>query len=364
MNTTIQTEMASTAESLPEMEKFCYDCAYNHPAFVYGVIYFNMYITPIIMLFGIIGNIMTLIVLRSRYYSSSPTCVGLSALTVADIGVILARGIHHWLDKAYNIDILLHSRFNCKSMVYIVFVIEQLSGMLIMITTLERLIAVWFPLKIRDWVTKKRMTIICITVSILLAAAFAPVIKDTDIQTIFAGFVFCGWTTVAYMEAYWWLDMSLTCFVQIPIVLCCNMLILNMLVRNAKKQKDEDMHVAKRKLNNSTVAMLIGVGILFVLTTAPMKVFFLGLRFNIWYDNALASPAFYANLVAITNLLQVLPILGSSLNIVAYMMTGSRFRISAKSMFCGICGTKGQPNTKTELTAIPSVKKSGPAQAI
>ena len=75
MNATIETEMASTAESLPEIE-FCFECAYNHPANVYGVLYFNMYITPIILLFGVIGNIMTLIVLQSRYYSSSPTCVG------------------------------------------------------------------------------------------------------------------------------------------------------------------------------------------------------------------------------------------------------------------------------------------------
>ena len=89
--------MASTAESLPEIE-FCFECAYNHPANVYGVLYFNMYITPIILLFGVIGNIMTLIVLQSRYYSSSPTCVGLSDLAVADIGVILARGISHWLE--------------------------------------------------------------------------------------------------------------------------------------------------------------------------------------------------------------------------------------------------------------------------
>ena len=331
MNTSYSTEMISTAEPA-EIERFCFECAYNHPVNVYGVLYFNMYITPIILLFGVIGNIMTLIVLQSRYYSSSPTCVGLSALTMADIGVILARGMSHWLVEAYAVHLKLVSVLICKAIVYTVFVVEQLSGMFLMVTTIERFIAVWFPLKIRDWVTKKRMIVVCITVLILITGTFIPVIPATSILQYYH-FTFCGWDNEYYMTVYWWFDMSLTCFLQIPIVLTGNILIMIKLVLNVSKMKAESIHVTNRKLNNSTVAMLICVGILFVLTTAPKKIYYLGLRFHLWYESGMQTAEYHAGLLAMTNLFEVLPVLGSAINFVAYLMTGKRFRSAVKSVF-------------------------------
>ena len=345
MNTSHLTEMEASTAAEDNLGGFCFPCADNHPLYKYGVYYVNLYLTPLILLFGTISNIVTLIVLRSRYYSSSPTCVGLSALAVADICVVLIRGIHQRLNRAYGINLELFSNSMCKIITFAVHLGEQLSGMLLAVTTLEWVIAVWFPLKIREWVTKKRMIAICISIFVLVVILYSALLETNSLDSYYI-FKFCGWNNLTAMTVDWWIDVSLTCLVEIPIVLTGNVLILYKLVCSAKK-REKEMNASSWQLNNSAVVMLICVGFLFVITTTPRRIYILGMNYNIWYETPTSSETFYVKIRILLNLFYILPIFGRAINFVAYCVSGHRFRFAVKSVFYLNIGKKrSQMSTK------------------
>ena len=59
-----------------------------------------LYVPPILILLGTIGNILTIVVLHvSRTYRGSPTVVGLIALALADIGLLNTGLLMQTLDQ-------------------------------------------------------------------------------------------------------------------------------------------------------------------------------------------------------------------------------------------------------------------------
>ena len=134
------------------------------------------------------------------------------------------------------------------------------------------------------------------------------------------------------MTFYWWTDLGLTCFIELPVLVVGNLLILVKLLLNAKKRK-EQMHATSGQLNNSTIAMLIGVAALFVLTTAPRRIYILGLQYNIWFESAISSFSFFASMEVVTAFLEFLPLVGCATNFIAYCLSGQRFRSAVRAVF-------------------------------
>ena len=200
MNTSVET--ISMTDEANEFEQFCFECAHETSIYLYGVKYFNRFFTPIVLIFGVIGNVISLIVLQSSFYASSSTCVGLSALNVADTCVILFRGIYHWLRYGFDIHIHILSDPFCKFLQYAIHVSEQFSGMFLTVTTVERVLAVWFPLHVKDWMTKKRMVVVCITVSIFLLCLYSFLAVDHKIQYIL-------WLYILWLAEYFSYDLLL-----------------------------------------------------------------------------------------------------------------------------------------------------------
>ena len=119
-----------------------------------------LYISPVIILFGTLGNILSLVVLQSRYYKSSPTSIALSALALADIGSLTTGPLRHWIRLVSGIDVRLFAKLSCKIHVWVnLFDTNCLSGNILALTCFERFVCVWFPLKVGEWVTKRRMLI-------------------------------------------------------------------------------------------------------------------------------------------------------------------------------------------------------------
>ena len=55
------------------------------------------YCAGIIIVIGVFGNILTLIVLHSKAYRSSPSNVIISALAISDLGYVVCGLSRHWI---------------------------------------------------------------------------------------------------------------------------------------------------------------------------------------------------------------------------------------------------------------------------
>ena len=310
----------------------CYTCAESLPIYTIGVIFCNKFIVPALLIFGVIGNILTLVVLRGRLFRSSPSSVALSALALADIGVLSSGGLHQWLHNGLGFDIRKLSLLSCKIHRFASSITLQLSTSFLVLTTLERVIGIWFPLKIKVWVTRKRMLYVCLALTLAVFVVYFPVLIDARLADNINGGCTWGHNTNARV-VIWWIEMMLTGFIQVPIILIGNLLIIFQLIRTAKK-RSEEMITTGNKLDNSVIVMLVSIGVIFLLTIVPQKLFYLGLQYNIWYDfTEIISYRYVAVLQFVINTIQILPFVNSAINFVAYCLCGSRFRAAFKSLF-------------------------------
>ena len=271
-------------------------------------------------------------VLRGKLFRSSPSSVALSALALADIGLLFSVGLKHWLDVSLHIHLSSMSLWSCKFIRYAYSTTLQLSASFLVLTTIERVVCVWFPLKMKVWDTRKRMVRVCLTFTLVITIAYTPVILDVFINKSMDGM--CTWGNNRTVHTIiWWTELILTGFIQLPIIIIGNFLIILKLKQSVKK-RNQEMLPTGNKLDKSIIVMLVSIGVIFLLTVAPRKLYIVGLEYGIWYDyQALFSHRYLALVQFVNNILDVLQYFNSAINFVAYCLSGSRFRAAFKALF-------------------------------
>ena len=114
-------------------------------------------------IFALIGNTLTILVMRSKKMRKTNTALFLRCLAVADISVLTLK-LMVFLQKFYKIP--LHEF--CVFVNVLPDIAAFTSYWIIIITTIERCIAVFYPLKVTHIVTKKR----CLIVVVLMISLF------------------------------------------------------------------------------------------------------------------------------------------------------------------------------------------------
>ena len=117
------------------------------------------YVSPIIIILGTIGNVLTLVVLQSRYYRNSPSTFILSALALTDTGVLLCGLMRHWINNItnYELDIRTLTRGTCWIHIYFTYLLPQLSSWSLALLTVERMASVMWPFKAKQLFSKRIM---------------------------------------------------------------------------------------------------------------------------------------------------------------------------------------------------------------
>ena len=132
--------------------------------------YLNIYLQPIIIIIGLLGNATSFAVFVGgglRHLSSS---VYLAALAVSDSGFLISLLIS-WLNYV-NID-LYHFNGWCQTFNYLTFVFSFLSVWFVVSFTVERYIAICYPLKRQEMCTSKRAIVVVCTLSVLAALMYS-----------------------------------------------------------------------------------------------------------------------------------------------------------------------------------------------
>ena len=126
--------------------------------------------TPLVLTLGVVGNIMTLIVLLHRETKKTPTTIFLTVLACSDLLNLIVLAPRWTLIYLFKIDVRHFGNFMCKLHWYLVYCAPNLSVWFLVAMTLERLAVTIQPHKARHYFTKKLAIkmIAVITVGILI----------------------------------------------------------------------------------------------------------------------------------------------------------------------------------------------------
>ncbi|XP_064637017.1 FMRFamide peptide receptor frpr-18-like [Lineus longissimus] len=131
----------------------------------------NMIVPPIIISIGIIGNILSFLVLRKKKYAKQSTCVYMRALTFFDSFTLLVYAFQRYLLKLTPDTFWANGDAFCKEFIFVAYLSMSNSHWTLVMMTVDRFIAVRFPLKSVTTCTPRRSKK-CILVMAVVATLF------------------------------------------------------------------------------------------------------------------------------------------------------------------------------------------------
>ncbi len=294
------------------------------------------YYLPILVPLGMIGNTMALIIMLQRKNRHIPCCVVMAALAVSDNGllyvnahgwaraVVLKPAIRTWADyHAFNIE--------CKMLTYFFIVFSLTSAFLIIATTVNRFLAVVYPLQVKSLVTMRntRMTIAAIVIAVPCYAI--PYIFETDMLISELCSAFHDTNTLS--RVYPWIAVVVGSVLPFVSLLAMNIAIITTLRRRNRALGG----VAKTTTNKENyemqlTVMLMLVSFIFLLLSLPQYVRYI--VFNlIDYEKTPWLHAIYTMCYQISHKLYIT---NAGVNFFLYVVGGSKFRQDLKELFrCG-----------------------------
>lgn len=325
--------------------------------------YINYIFLPTTVSIGVAGNLITIVIMKSRFFSLKPSSYLLICLAVSDIVLLLTQPFN----KAFFIKIVgqdvraLHD-VTCK----IYFIIRRSSKMtsswFVVGLCIERFIAVWFPLKAKLVVSKRALLIGILAVYLIIfgftgAWSYASKVVSGKCQPDAY-----DRNNAAARERFGAMlraGSSLYSIIPMVILLTFTPLIIFKLVHhNQKRLFMTGSNSNKVKDDGRVTAMLIGVVIAYIIFVLPITVLH-----NAAYE--LQISAFASNNEAFNlykEISQLLEQLNYSLNFFLYVMASYRFRsILWEFITCGHHRLqKSSLRTTNKSKSSSSTRKSNP----
>jgi len=111
---------------------------------------------PVIMIAGTLGNAASAAVLSRPRMRATSVYFYLLLLSAADTLVLYSSALKTWLRLATGTEWLHASDAACRSLTFTLLTAQHLSAWLVVLTTADRFVAVWFPLKAAVFCSKRR----------------------------------------------------------------------------------------------------------------------------------------------------------------------------------------------------------------
>jgi len=143
---------------------------------------------PIIALFDSCGNIMSLVILLQRKLRNS-TGVILIALAIVGLCYLITNMIRKSSCIIGRIDEFAEDKFTAtifSPIFYVITSFSRVSSWLVVLISIERLIAVAFPMKIKLWVSTTRMIVSVTLIYILVFFILSPIAAQYTRGTFFS----------------------------------------------------------------------------------------------------------------------------------------------------------------------------------
>ncbi|XP_060588697.1 lysophosphatidic acid receptor 6-like [Ruditapes philippinarum] len=338
-------------------------------------------VPPIIISVGLIGNILTLIILLRHGRKLSSTAVFLLTLTISDTLFLLNAPLRHWILAMWDEDVRHISEIGCKFSVYLTYSSLQLSSWVLVAVTVERFICVVWPHRVRLGCTPRSSVIMVIILSFVIFGGNTHILYGygrSDLL-IFRNRGFCeplyeGYNTF-WSKTYSWIDFIVVFVIPFCILLLANVTIIYKLRktheirRNISIDKTGSHKTSSRDTRTVTI-MLILLSVVFFICLTPVSIFYIYRPY--WLESITELQCIdiyeyfrlrevYKLVEAITNLLGYI---NSAFNFVLYIVSGSKYRAELKALILcrpvgesGLFGGSGfTPRRRGTTSTIASVR--------
>ncbi|CAH1781378.1 unnamed protein product [Owenia fusiformis] len=125
------------------------------------------YGAPILMAIGTFGNVCSVIVLSRKRMRKITMNLFLLALAIVDISMLWTGLLRKWIDVLLDVDFRILSGTSCKFHIFIQYTLRYLSSWIVMMVSIERFIAVFFPLRVK--LVCKRLTFLIALSTVVVA---------------------------------------------------------------------------------------------------------------------------------------------------------------------------------------------------
>ena len=290
-----------------------------------------IYTSPFIFTIGLIGNILTIIVMTRPKFSKSISSWFFVALAGADSLVLIMFCVRTWMIEILPISyfyMLQSANWRCISNhIADNFPLQSSSWTLVLITW-ERVLAVNFPIHSKNWITKGRGMFLLIGVNILLLtvnAAFAPYISFHHVKM--------GACLKSDIWVSKWKLLNIFIYALIPVLfLIIGNVFITVRIAISKKEVKNNMKVNQDKNKVSSITlMLMTTCLVFLFTTVPYSVFSLNYFSSIVPCTDDIHKIF--NIRITDSVLRMLKYSNHSINFWLYCISGRKFRREFMRMF-------------------------------
>lgn len=313
----------------------------------YGISY---YYTPFWVLFGLIGNTMSFAVMIQPKNRQISCCLYLAILAICDNLALFLIG-YYWTKLTFETEALY--RLECSLMTCLFYAVTQCGMLLIVATTVDRLLVVRYPLKAARLCNPYRTKIIIGVLPVVALVFNLPHIFMTEIHDEYICVSFQG--NSLWIKAYGFLAMLFNVVVAFIGLLTMNSLIIATLRKRAKElrsskktKKNLKQHKdGQHKVENSQLTvMLLLVSFVFVILIVPLY-----LRFIVFtFVNYKEDPHKYALFILFYHLSLNLYITNSAINFFLYCIGAAKFRRDFKYFFCCDKGKKSITSCQMSAT--------------
>lgn len=288
--------------------------------------------TPLIMIVGIPGNVMSFLVMKSRRIAQKSYSHYLCALAVFDSLVLIGKYIRR-LDGLliFTLHAGIFQNFGdagCKVYNFVEHVCYLFSSWLVLCMTLERFIAVNFPFR-KEMLCKPKnaVTVIVVVFSLLsYTQIFRLVIitKDSVQPLCTAQDKYLHIYLIMHIYLY---QLVLQFLLPAILILICNMTILWKIrrLRYSVSKHGTNHSVQAYHRKNKTTWLLLIISFTYVVTLLPLVIVSLVMHISTLVDPRQARVIF-RHLTDIKYILELLSEVNYGINFFIYIMSGAQFR--------------------------------------
>lgn len=314
-----------------------------------------MYVSPCILFFGLIGNLISFIVLQSQRKKVS-TYFYLSFLSVMDFAVLLTGLTGIWGKQLAGKHVQDISDLTCKLSIFFGHLFSDVSVWLIIAVTVERFIVVTYPFRTLSSKRIRQAKYVCIGIVAIICVINFHFLVLAEIQ-VKNGVGKCEIVSSSskLIHNIWpWIDAAVYSFLPFTILMVLNSFIIRSICKSKGRRKllmpiyhkkSESPLVSKlSKDNRKTTIMLFAVSSVFLVTTLPMNV---ALILNTFWNNSInRSSEDLATLQLLYVISKMLMYINHSINFVLYCALGKKFRKALIKIACIRCTNRPFNHTK------------------
>lgn len=306
-------------------------------------------IPPVLLVIGTFGNLFSFCILFQKRGKYS-TYNYLSALALLDLLVLYIGLLRLWFGQ-FMIDILNTNNILCKVGVFLGYVCSDTSVWLIVTVTIERCIAVMFPLRAPTLCNVRNARVAILSIISVFVAVNCHFLWSVELHYYKYNSVLitkCHATTAfTYLvdEIWPWVDAAIYSFVPFLIITLLNSFIIKHIVsarhvRNMLRQQSSLSHRnaslhPNQKQNEASKRItitLLAVSFTFLITTLPMNLVLIYTSSVDTIDQD--DDATFAKRQLIGSVAEMLMYVNHSVNFILYCMTGKKFRDQFKALAC------------------------------